>query len=161
MSPAIVWLLTAALLLLGLLGSVVPGLPGAPVIFAAAVWHELFLPQYLSGPTLALLGLLACLSAALDLLLSAAGGRRMGATYWGVMGAGLGAMVGIFFGPLGLFAGAVGGAAAAELLLAGKPINLAARAGLGAGLGLLVSTAAKALLALFMVGLFLADCFLL
>lgn len=159
MSPGIVWLLTVLLLFLGLLGSVIPGLPGAPLIFAAAVWHEFFLPQYLSGWTLVLLGLLACLSAVLDLLLSAAGGRRMGATYWGVLGAGLGAAAGIFFGPPGLFGGAVGGAVIAELLLAKQPLKLAAWAGLGAGLGLLVSTAAKAALALFMVGWFLADCF--
>lgn len=52
------------------------------------------------------------------------------------------------------------GAILCEILFARKTLEEAARAGLGAGLGLLASTAGKAAAALLMVGLVLADCFL-
>lgn len=161
MPPTLVWLLVAALTLAGLIGSVVPGLPGAPLIFAAAAVLEVFLPRYLSGWTLAGLAVLAAFSAVLDLALAAAGGRRLGGGRWGMIGAGVGAALGLAFGPVGLFAGAFAGAVAGEFLIGKKPLDLAAKAGLGAWLGLVASTAGKAALALAMAAWLAADAFLL
>lgn len=157
MEPAI-WAAAALLMLLGLAGSMLPAIPGAPLILAAALLHKILLPQYLSLWTLAALASLAALSVALDLLLSVGGARWYGATSWGLLGSGVGAVIGLAGGVPGLLAGAVLGAVAGEVLFAKRALPDAARAGLGAGLGLLASAAGRALICLLMIGVFLADC---
>lgn len=155
----VVWMVAALLLLVGVAGAVLPGLPGAPLILVAAVWLELFLPAYLAWPTFLVLGLLALVSVGLDLALAAAGGRVFGGGKAGVAGAAVGGLVGLLFGPLGMLVGAAAGAALAEWRLAGRPVPEALRAGVGAGVGLLAATVAKAGTAVVMVALFLLDCF--
>lgn len=157
MNPAAVWTLTALLAALGVAGAVVPGLPGAPLILAAAVLHRWLLPGFVNGWTLAVLALLAALSVVVDVLCGMAGVKRFGGGRWGALGAALGAAIGLFFGPLGLFAGAVLGAAACEMACDRRAVDDALKAGVGAALGLLVGTAARLGLALLMAAWLAAD----
>lgn len=157
MNPALVWASTALLTVLGVAGAVVPGLPGVPLILAAAVLHRWLLPGYVSGWTLGVLALLAALSVIVDVLCGMAGVKTFGGGRWGALGAALGAAIGLVFGPAGLFAGAVLGAAACELALDRRAIDDALKAGLGAALGLLLGTAARLGLALLMAAWLAAD----
>lgn len=159
MPEALIWTVAVVLLLVGLAGAVLPGLPGAPLILVAAVWLELFLPAYLSWPTMLVLGVLALVSVGLDLALASVGGKVFGGGRAGIVGAAVGGLIGLLFGPLGMLVGAAAGAALAEWRLAGRPVPEALRAGFGAGVGLLAATVAKAGVALLMVALFLLDCF--
>ncbi len=64
MPEPLTWTLAVALILLGIAGSVLPGLPGAPLILLAAVIHKVYLPPYLSWwvvAALAALFVLDCL----------------------------------------------------------------------------------------------------
>ncbi|MFO1497805.1 MAG: DUF456 domain-containing protein, partial [Verrucomicrobiota bacterium] len=94
--------LTLALLVMGvgLVGCVMPGLPGAPLVLIAAIGHRFwFGSASVSTLVLALLVGLTLLSLLVDYLASVLGARKMGATWRGILGAIIGAMVGLFFGP--------------------------------------------------------------
>ena len=154
MIDVLLWLLAAILVLVGLAGLVLPALPGAPLLFAgllAAAWIEDF--SYVAGGTLAVLGVLALLTYAVDFAASALGARRFGASNRAVVGAAVGALVGIFFGLPGILLGPFIGAMLGELSDRRGPRD-AARAGLGATLGLALGAAAKLALAFSMLGIF-------
>lgn len=157
MSPAAVWALTGVLTLVGVAGSVLPALPGAPLILAAAVLHRWLLPGWVSLWTIGALAVLSVLSFVVDAVCGILGVRRFGGGRWAMLGAVLGAAFGLFLGPLGLFAGAIGGAVAFEMAFDRKALNDALKSGFGAGLGLVVGTAARLALALFMAAWLAAD----
>lgn len=153
----IAWIVTLSLMLLGLAGTVLPLLPGTIIILAAAGLH-----RYLLGPaesvgwfTLAGLTVLMLLSQALELLGGSVGARWFGATRWGAFGGIAGGVVGIFFGLPGIFVGPLAGALLGELL-GGKGILPAAQSGWGTLIGTTAGIIAKFLIALVMIGWFLA-----
>jgi len=144
-------------MLVGLAGSVLPGIPGAPLILAAAVGHRLYFGH--AGPGTLVLGLLAgltLLSIGLDYLATMIGAKKLGATWRGMVGAALGGLVGLIFGPVGLLVGPFVGATALEML-SGRDIESASRAGAGAFIGLLAGAVGKVACCLSMIGLFLFD----
>src|SRR5437773_2947571 len=130
------WLITIVLFAVGLIGAVVPILPGTTIILAGAIIHRLMLgPEKSIGwRTIAILALLTLATYALDFVSGYFGAKYFGATKWGMLGAMLGALVGIFFGLVGLFIGPVIGAIAGEFI-AGKQLVDAGRAGWGSLLG--------------------------
>ena len=151
----VVGVVVAALFLAGLVGSIVPWMPGPLFILAGAVvWAVETDFQSLGWGRLAVLAALAVLSFLLDFLAGAIGARRYGASRWGVVGALLGAVVGLFLGPLGLIAGCVVGAVVGELAR-GADLAGGVRSGLGALVGLLAGLLADLVLAITMIGLFL------
>lgn len=157
MSPEAVWILTAVLAFVGVAGSVLPGLPGAPLILIAAVLHRWLLPGYVSMWTLAALAVLAAVTVVVDAACGILGVQRFGGGRWAMLGAGVGAVIGLFFGPLGLLFGGVAGAVAFEMLFDRKALNDALKAGVGAGLGMVVGTILRLGLALLMAAWLLAD----
>lgn len=150
------WFITIALFAAGLIGSVVPVLPGTTIVFAAAVIHRIVLgPEKSVGWwTIAVLALLTLLTYALDVLAGYFGAKYFGATKWGTLGAIAGAIVGVFFGLIGLFIGPVIGAIAGEFI-AGKRMIEAERAGWGSLLGNIGGMIAKLMIALAMIVIFL------
>lgn len=147
--------LAALLVVAGLLGTVLPGLPGAPLLFGGlllAAWAEDF--AYVGTRTLVLLGAMALLTWAADLVAGAIGAKRFGASRRAMLGAGIGALVGLFFGLPGILLGPFFGAVLGELS-ARRSLEEAGRAGIGASLGLAIGAAAKIALSLSMIGLFL------
>jgi len=147
--------LAAVLALLGLLGTVLPALPGAPLLFAGlllAAWAEDF--AHVGRGALIVLAVLALLTYAVDLAASAFGARRFGASRRAVIGASIGALVGLFFGVPGILLGPFAGAVIGELS-ARRSLGEAGRAGIGATIGLALGAAAKLALALSMIGYFL------
>lgn len=157
MSPNAVWFLTALLIVAGIAGSVLPALPGAPLILVAAVLHRWLLPGYVSLWTIGALVVLAALSVVLDAACGIFGVQRFGGGRWAMLGAGVGAAIGLIFGPPGLFAGAILGAVICEMAFDRKALNDALKAGLGAGLGMIVGTILGLCLALFMAAWLVAD----
>lgn len=155
MTPAAVWLVTAALALAGAAGVFLPGIPGAPLILLAGVFAKVMLPGALSWWTVGVLAALTVLAEGVQVVLTLGGARRMGATRWGMAGACLGALLGLWGGLLGLFAGAFAGALAAEAVFAGRPLDESARAAVGAGLGLAASLAGRVVIALTMMAVLL------
>lgn len=150
----LLWVLAIGLVLVGVAGTVLPGLPGAILVLAGLV-----LAAWIDGFVRVGFGILAALAAltaatyALDVAATAAGTRRLGTSWWGVLGALLGTLGGLFFGLVGLLVGPFLGAFAAELI-ARRDVRQAGRAGLGAWLGLLLGTAGRLALVLAMIGVF-------
>jgi len=148
------WVVAVLFAILGLAGLVLPTLPGAPMLFAGlvlAAWAEGF--AYVGVGTLAILGGLAVLTYAVDFLAGVFGAKRFGASKRGMVGALLGALVGIFFGLPGVLLGPFVGAVLGELSTR-RSLGEAGKAGFGATLGLVLGAAAKLALAFSMVGVF-------
>jgi uncharacterized protein YqgC (DUF456 family) len=150
------WLFAIVLFAIGLIGTVVPILPGTTIILAGAVIHRMMLgPEKSIGwPTIGVLVLLTLATYALDFLGSYFGAKYFGATKWGAFGAFIGALIGLFFGIIGLFVGPVIGAIAGEFI-GGKRMIAAGKAGWGSLLGNLAGMIGKLVIALAMITIFL------
>ena len=123
-SEPILWV-TLLVMLLGLLGTVLPGLAGVPLIFAAALVYTYVTNfEVVSVFVVVLLGLFALIAFVADFLGTAYGARRFGASNWGMTGGAIGGLVGalagaLFFGVgalFGLLAGTIGGVFLGEYL---------------------------------------------
>ena len=156
------YLIAAVLVLVGLIGTVLPALPGLPLVFVGmllAAWAGDF--EQVGILMLVVLGVLTLVSLAVDFWATALGAKRVGASRKAIIGAVLGTFAGLFFGPLGLVLGPFVGALAGELLhrrrLGGSDLGDAAKIGLGTWLGILFGIVLKLGLAFAMVGLFALD----
>jgi len=146
------WLLSGLLVLIGIAGTIIPALPGCPLIFVGALllgWSGDF--QLIGLPSLCLLGALTLISVGVDLAASALGAKRAGASRPAIIGAFIGSVAGIFFGIVGIVLGPFVGAFTGELL-ATPSLSRATHVGAASWLGVLVGTAAKAAIALAMAG---------
>jgi len=149
------WLILIVVFAVGLIGAVVPVLPGTTIILAAAIIHRIMLgpEKSVSWRVIVILILLTLLSYAIDIVSGYFGAKYFGATRWGTFGAVLGALVGLFFGIIGLFVGPVIGAVVGEFI-AGKRMIDAGRAGWGSLLGNLGGMIGKLMIALAMILIF-------
>lgn len=148
------YLVAAMLVLLGLAGTVLPAIPGVPLVFAGmllAAWADGF--AQVGAWVIGVLGLLTLLSIAIDLFATAMGAKRVGASRLALAGAIVGTFAGLFFGIIGLLAGPFIGALAGELLHSREVLH-ATRVGIGTWLGILVGTALKIGLVFAMLGVF-------
>lgn len=150
----LVWALTAILMLVGLIGTLVPVLPGTLLILAAALVHKLLLPATLTWEVFAWIAAFFAISVIADIACTLIGTRLFGGTRWGMAGAGGGALVGMFFSVPALILGTILGAIAAEKLGAGRSHRESLRAGAGAAVGFILGTIARVGCALAMIGLF-------
>ena len=149
------WSIAVILFAIGLIGTVLPVFPGTIIILAGAILHRVMLgPEKSIGWwTITVLILLTLVAYGLDFLSGYFGARYFGATKWGMFGALLGGVIGVFFGIAGLFVGPVLGAVAGEFI-AGKRMIDAGRAGWGSLLGSLGAMIGKLLIALVMIAIF-------
>lgn len=148
------FVLSAALILVGLIGTVVPALPGVPLVFAGmllAAWADHF--EHVGTFTLIVLGVLCVIALAIDFVAGLLGAKRVGASSRAIWGAMIGTVVGLFFGLPGIVFGPFLGAVAGELLV-GSRLDRAAHVGVGTWLGLLFGTLAKLALSFTMLGVF-------
>lgn len=155
-STVLLWLLAGVLMLAGLAGTLLPMLPGIPLMMIGmliAAWAEDF--TRIGWVTLVILGVLMGLSFVVELVAAALGTKRVGASRQAVAGAALGTLVGVFFGLPGILLGPFVGAVAGELA-ARRDAGNALRAGAGAWLGFLIGTVAKLAVAFAMLGVFIA-----
>ena len=146
--------LALLVMLAGLVGSLVPGFPGTPVVLAAAVVHRLCFGQdSASNFVLLVLALLTAAALLFDFLAGMFGANKFGATWRGALGAVVGGLAGLFFGLPGIILGPFVGATLLELM-GGRELKKAAKAGLGATLGLLAGIVGKFSIAVVMILLF-------
>ena len=128
----------------GLVGCVLPVIPGLPLSFAALLILSLARDwQPFSTLFLAAMGVLTVVVSVLDSVIPALGARRFGATKAGIWGSVIGMLAGLFFfPPFGIFLGAFAGAVAGEMI-SGKQVEGALRAGWGVLLGTALSLGFK------------------
>lgn len=153
------YLIAALLVVVGLVGTVLPALPGLPLVYAGmllAAWNDGF--NRIGAPMLIVLGLLTLLSLGIDLWATAHGAKRVGASRLAVVGAVIGTFAGLVFGPVGLVVGPFAGALIGELLhrrsFGREHLGQAAKVGFGTWFGIVLGVALKLALAFAMIGLF-------
>jgi len=150
------WVVAVLLVIVGAVGTVLPALPGVPMIFAGvllAAWAEDF--QRIGGWTLGVLAVLALVGLVVDYVAASMSAQRAGASRQGIIGAAIGTVVGIFTGLLGLVFMPLVGAAIGEFI-AHRDALRAGKVGVATWIGLLVATAIKIAVAFTMIGVFIA-----
>ena len=141
-------------MLVGLVGTFVPGLPDVFLILAGAV-VLVARDGFTSGDVWLLVGLALIAAAAEGLVYLAAGfgAKKGGASRKGVVGAVVGGILGLFiFPPWGILIGPLAGAVVAELA-GGTRGKAAMKAGLGATVGVVGGAALKFAAGVTMIGL--------
>ena len=154
MSQAALWVLAIVMIAVGVAGTLLPALPGIPLMFAGMLlgaWIDDF--TRIGWVTLTVLAVLTALSVIVDLAASALGARRVGASPRAIWGAAIGTVLGIFLGLVGLILGPFIGAVVGELSVHGR-LEAAGRVGVATWLGLLFGAVAKIAIAFSMIGIF-------
>ena len=146
--------LTLLVMLAGLIGSLLPVLPGVPLILIAAIGHRLYFgAASINNFVLIILVWLTLVSLVFDFLASLLGSRKFGATWLGMTGAVVGGIIGLFFSLPGIILGPFLGAMIFEML-GDKEFKQAVHAGVGATVGLLLGIAGKFAIGVVMIILF-------
>jgi uncharacterized protein len=157
MEPAWWWVLAVALIIVGVVGTFLPGIPGVGAVFAGmllAAWIDDF--QRIGWGTLVILGVLTGLAFIADIVGSLLGAQRVGASRQALIGAGIGAFAGVFFGFVGLLVAPFIGAVAGELL-ARRRLDAATRVGIATWIGLALGALAKVALVVAMIAVFVTS----
>lgn len=141
------------LILVGLAGTVIPALPGIPMIFAGG-WLIAYLEdyQFLGWGTLIALGVLTVISLIIDWVSQTMGAQKAGATKLGLTGAFVGTIVGIPFGLVGIFLFPVIGAFVGEMI-GHRDMRKAGKVSWATWIGMIAGIAAKLAIAFIMIGI--------
>ncbi len=153
-SDILLWLLSAALIVVGLAGTLLPALPGTAFVLAGIVlgaWIDDF--TRVGWGALAAVTVMAIAAWVLDYLAALLGAQRAGASRQAVTGAAIGTVGGIFMGLVGVLFLPLVGAAIGEWM-ARRDHEAALRVGLATWLGLMAGLVAKVVLAFMMMGVF-------
>jgi uncharacterized protein YqgC (DUF456 family) len=156
----LLWVLAAVLVVVGLVGIILPALPGTILIFAGlllAAWADGF--ARVGAGTLVLIGVIAAASYGVDFVAAALGVKRLGASPRAMAGAALGTLFGLLFGLPGVILGPFVGAVLGELS-AHHDLGRAGRAGVAAWIGFAIGAVVKVALAFSMIAIFCAALFL-
>ena len=154
MASIVLWIFAIALIVIGVVGTVMPAVPGVILVFAGMVlgaWIDGFarIPVWL----LVVLGVLTASAWVVDYAAGVLGAKRAGASGRAIVGAAIGTLAGIFTGLWGLLFMPLVGAAIGEYS-AQRDLRRAGKVGIATWIGLLLGTAAKVAIVFAMIGIF-------
>jgi uncharacterized protein YqgC (DUF456 family) len=151
---ALLYVIAACLIAAGAFASVVPALPGIPLVFGG-IWLAAAVDQYRHIGLWWLIGIasVGAVGLTLDLVAGALGAKRAGANPRAVWGSLLGSVLGLFFGLPGLLLGPFVGAVVGELS-AGNSVLRSTHVGLSAWAGMIFGTIMKLVCSVTMIVLF-------
>jgi hypothetical protein len=152
----LLWVLSLALIVLGLAGTVLPFLPGTVLVWGGIVlgaWIDDF--ARVGTTTVVVVSVLAVLAWALDYVAGLMGAQKAGASKQALLGAAVGTVVGLFMGLVGVLFMPLVGAAIGEYV-ARKDQTRAVKVGFATWVGIMVGLIAKMVLAFTMVEIFVA-----
>jgi len=156
MTVSLLWLLSAALIAVGIAGTVLPALTGTVFVLGGIVlgaWIDDF--SRVGWGVVAAAAVLAVIAWALDYAAGLLGARKAGASRQAIFGAALGTVAGLFMGLVGVLFMPLVGAALGEWL-ARRDHGQAVKVGVATWLGIMVGMVSKVVIAFVMVGLFVA-----
>lgn len=143
--------LAVALAVAGIIGSILPILPGPPMGYAGILLLHFARGDVFSNAFLITFGFLTAAAVVIDYALPAVGAKMYGASKYGVIGSAIGMIVGlIVFSLPGMFIGMFAGAVAGEYL-AGKKTREALKSGTASFAGGVAATALKLVLCVVML----------
>ncbi len=155
MGDTLLWILSAALILLGLAGTVLPALPGTLFVLAGIVlgaWIDDF--TRVGWGSVAAVSVLAVLAWGLDYASGLLGASKVGASRQAIIGAALGTVAGVFMGLVGVLFMPLVGAALGEYM-ARREHGRAVKVGVATWLGIMAGLVAKVVIAFMMIGVFI------
>jgi uncharacterized protein len=151
----VLWTLAVLLIGVGVVGIILPALPGTVLIFGGlllAAWADHF--QRVGPVMLTVIGIIGAASYGVDFAAAALGAKHLGASKRAMAGAALGTLLGLFLGLPGIIIGPFVGAMLGELTVH-REWKRIGKAGVAAWIGFLVGTVVKVGIAFLMLGLFL------
>ena len=139
---------------LGILGCILPALPG-PFISWLSLFLFFLLPEHEVGTiTLIVTGVLMAIVTALDYVVPVLGAKKFGSSREGVWGGMIGIVVGLFFfPPIGIVLGPLLGTIVGDMI-AGGTFSKALNSGIGSLLGFLIGTSIKLIYCIAVLTLF-------
>ncbi len=146
-------LLCYLLLIIGIIGSVLPAIPGPPIAWIGLLLFYLIPGMEINYWVLGITGFFTLLVVVLDYVIPAQGTKKFGGSKYGVWGTNLGLIAGLFFPPLGFVIGPFLGAFVGEILFNPKQQNRAFKAAFGSFLGFLTSVFMKLMFCFVLLGL--------
>ena len=151
----VLYVVSGIMLLVGLIGCVVPMLPGRPISYAAMI-VLLFTSKAdeISVIELVILALAVVVVTIIDYVAPTFGAKKLGGSKYGNWGCTIGTIAGLFLPPLGIIICPFVGAVIGELI-GGKKFGEALQAGVGSFLGFMLSTGLKLIVCLYMIGRFI------
>jgi uncharacterized protein len=163
MADILFLVLGIVLLIVGLLGCVLPVIPGPPVSFIGMLvlkFTDFLEPERTDhyNDLLWIFAFMAILVTVLDYIVPVWGTRKFGGSKYGTWGAAIGLVIGLFFAPFGLILGPFLGAVVGELL-AGKDDKASLKAGFGSFLGILTGVVLKLIVSSLITFYFLREVF--
>ena len=156
MSDYILLVLGILFMLIGIIGCLVPVLPGPPLSFLGLIFLHLTRFGQFSASTLIILGSISVIVTLLDYLVPVWGTKKFGGSKYGTNGATVGLIVGFFLGPLGIIMGPLIGAFVGEMIFK-DDVSYAFKAGFGSLLGFLTSIGLKLAASLVMTFYFIKE----
>ena len=147
----LLWTVVACgFMLAGIVGSVVPLLPGPPLSFVGLLILQLREQSAFTLKFLLIWLVIVIIIAILDYVVPIYGTKKFGGSKYGMWGCAIGLIAGLWFGPLGIIMGPFIGAFVGELM-ATEQSDKALKAAIGSFIGFVFSTLIK-LIACFVMG---------
>jgi uncharacterized protein YqgC (DUF456 family) len=142
MSDYILLILGIIFMIIGIIGCLVPVLPGPPISFLGIIFLHLTKFGQFTSATLITFAIVTVIVTVLDYIVPIWGTKRFGGSKYGTRGATVGLIVGFFLGPLGIVLGPLIGAFAGEMIFK-DDLSYAFKAGFGSLLGFLTGIGLK------------------
>jgi uncharacterized protein len=142
MSDYLLLSLGIILMIIGIIGCLVPVLPGPPISFLGLICLHLTRFGQFSTAVLITLGSITVLVTIIDYVVPVWGTKRFGGSKYGTRGAIVGLVIGFFLGPLGIIIGPLIGAFVGEMIFK-DDLTYAFKAGFGSLLGFLTGIGLK------------------
>jgi hypothetical protein len=142
MSDYILLILGIIFMIIGIIGCLVPVLPGPPISFLGIIFLHLTKFGQFTSATLITFAIVTVIVTILDYIVPVWGTKRFGGSKYGTRGATVGLIIGFFLGPLGIVLGPLIGAFAGEMIFK-DDLSYAFKAGFGSLLGFLTGIGLK------------------
>jgi len=133
---------SVVLMILGIIGCMVPVLPGPPLSFVGLIMLQITRFGDFPSRLLIVMGIIAVVVTILDYVVPIWGTRKFGGSKYGMRGATVGLIVGLFLGPAGIIIGPFVGAFVGEMIFK-DDLRYAMKAGFGSLLGFLMGIGLK------------------
>lgn len=139
----VIFIIAFVLLFLGLLGSMIPGLPGPPLSYIGILLIHFFAGTQFSTSFLLTWAVIVILVFLLDYFIQVWGVKKFGGGRKAIIGTFLGLFMGLFFPPIGLLLGPFFGAFIGALLEVRGDNNRALKVAIGSFIGFVTGTILK------------------
>jgi uncharacterized protein YqgC (DUF456 family) len=142
MSDYVLLILAVILMVIGIIGCLVPVLPGPPISYLGLILLHITRFGQFSTNVLISLAIVTIVVTIIDYVVPLWGTKKFGGSKYGIRGAAVGLVIGLFLGPVGIIIGPFFGAIVGELIFK-DDIGYALKAGLGSLLGFLTGVGLK------------------